>query len=324
MASATLCATHVVLLAWQPQTTRHPLRSAIHHVSTHGVMRQRPSLFMVDNTTTTTDYFAAPVRPTPINDLRSIRETSPIDGLRFSVRETCDVAAAYAGVTPKWFDAFFGCILFTLLAAFGKEVGAFADAPAVGAAAGRLLAIALFTAVQSLAFLPPERWLRLDAAEPADRNPLFQVPPGAGVTWAFIFAVPIATLAQLCGIAWLPAPEPFPDSDAAFFKLVAMPFTDEIFFRAWLLTAIREAGGSQAAALIASTVLFGLYKVPLATALAPEGSSVLLLYQALGAFLSFLYQRSGGSLPLVVITSSTCNLIVLSLRAAQVDSVLPF
>ena len=136
--------------------------------------------------------------------------------------------------------------------------------------------------------------------------------------------MPIATLAQLCGIPWLPQPAPFPDADGAFFKLLAMPLTDEIFFRAYLLTAVREAGGSQAAALIASTTLFGLFKVPISTILAVEGSSSLLIYQALGAFLSLLYQRSGGSLPLVFITHATCNFLVLALRDAQVGSVLPF
>lgn len=257
-----------------------------------------------------------------------VQQPSPIDDLRTSIREACDTASAAAGLTPKYFDAFFGCLIFTLLTANFKQVALPGfDSPAASAATGRLLAIALFTAIQSFAFTPPQRWLRLDAAEPADANPLFQIAraePVSGVTFAFMFAVPIATFAQLSGIPWLPDPEPFPDADGAFFKLLAMPLTDEIFFRAWLLTAIREAGGSQAAALISSTVLYGLYKVPLATALAPEGSSTLLLYQLLGAFLSLLYQRSGGSLPLVVVTASTCNLIVLGLRAAQVDSVLPF
>ena len=83
------------------------------------------------------------------------------------------------------------------------------------------------------------------------------------------------------------------------------------------------AGGSQAAALIASSVLLGLFEVQLTEILAPQGSSLLFLYEALGAYLAFLYQRSGGCLALVTITHVTCNLIVLGLRAAQVDSVLP-
>ena len=136
--------------------------------------------------------------------------------------------------------------------------------------------------------------------------------------------MPLATLAQLCGVEWLPAPRPFPPADGALLRLLVAPLAEELFFRAWLLSAIARAGGTPGAALLASTVLFGLHHVPLAEMLAPAGSSQLLAYEALGAFLAFLYQRSGGSLPLVVITHATCNAIVLALAAAQVDSVLPF
>ena len=53
-------------------------------------------------------------------------------------------------------------------------------------------------------------------------------------------------------------------------------------------------------------------------------SAQLLLFELLGAFLALLYQRSGGSLPLVVVTHCTFNTIVVLLRAAQVGSTLPF
>ena len=55
-----------------------------------------------------------------------------------------------------------------------------------------------------------------------------------------------------------------------------------------------------------------------------DGSLQLLLFELLGVYLSFLYQRSGGSLPLVVVTHCTFNLLVTALRAAQMDLVLPF
>ena len=220
-------------------------------------------------------------------------------------------------------------------------------------AASRLLSIAAFAAVQQLVFVPPSLWLRADASEPADPNPFFQNSPLAGVTFAFIFAVPVATAAQLIGLQWLPAARPW-SADAALFALISAvsdevsrpssgaccvaspdhrrPFGSltrahslaQIFFRAWLLTAVTRAGGSAAAALIVSTTLFGIFHVPVSQVLASEGSSRLLLYQGLGAYLSFLYQRSGGSLPLAAVTHCTCNLLVLALRAAQVDSVLPF
>ena len=90
------------------------------------------------------------------------------------------------------------------------------------------------------------------------------------------------------------------------------------------VTAFEAAGGSQAAALIASTALFGLYHVPFGQVLAEGGSAKLLVYEALGAYLSFLYQRSGGSLPLAFVCHATCNLIVLGLAEAQVGSMLPF
>ena len=137
-----------------------------------------------------------------------------------------------------------------------------------------------------------------------------------------MFAVPIATFAQLAGIPWLPDARSFPEAGGCALRLIVAPLSEEIFFRAWLLTAFERAGGSATAGLIASSALFGLFTVPVSAVLA--GSSSLLLYEMLGAYLAFLYQRSGGSLPLVFIVHATCNLIVLSLRAAQVGSTLPF
>ena len=81
---------------------------------------------------------------------------------------------------------------------------------------------------------------------------------------------------------------------------------------------------------MASTGLFALYKVPLSQALtwtgggSTDGLLLLVLYEALGAYLAFLYQRSGGSLPFVCVAHATCNGIVTALRAAQAGSVLPF
>ena len=41
-----------------------------------------------------------------------------------------------------------------------------------------------------------------------------------------------------------------------------------------------------------------------------DGAALLLLYEALGGFLAYLFQRSGGSLPLVVVTHCSFNLAV--------------
>ena len=80
---------------------------------------------------------------------------------------------------------------------------------------------------------------------------------------------------------------------------------------------------AQTASLVASAVLFSLWQVPLGTALA-SGSPSLLLFQALGAWLAFLYQKSGGSLPFAVATHCTFNALVTLLRSAQMTSTLPF
>ena len=51
-----------------------------------------------------------------------------------------------------------------------------------------------------------------------------------------------------------------------------------------------------------------------------DGAALLLLYEALGGFLAYLFQRSGGSLPLVVVTHCSFNLAV-ALLVTQVDPV---
>ena len=55
-----------------------------------------------------------------------------------------------------------------------------------------------------------------------------------------------------------------------------------------------------------------------------EPERALLLFQAMGAWLAFLYQRSGGSLPFVVAAHCTFNALVTLLRGAQMTSTLPF
>jgi len=244
-----------------------------------------------------------------------------------------DNAASTLRVTPQWIDAAFGCILFVALNAACKELASLAfplpqadtaAGAAAGAAAGRALAVIVFAALQQLAGLPVDDWLRLRAdAQRVDPNPLFQSgSPLAGVTFAFMFAVPVASCAQLAGVPWLPDARPFPGAPGCVLRLLVAPLSEELFFRAWLLMAFERAGGSPTTGIIASAALFGLFNVPVSAVLA--GSSALLVYEMLGAYLAFLYQRSGGSLPFVFIVHATCNLIVLSLRAAQVGSTLPF
>ena len=105
--------------------------------------------------------------------------------------------------------------------------------------------------------------------------------------------------------------------------LLVDPVSEELFFRAWLLGAVERAGGSPGAAAVGSTSLYALFKVPLVDVIA-GGSPKLLLYEAAGLYLAFLYQRSGGSLPFVVACHCTLNLLVTTLSVAQVGSALPF
>jgi len=213
------------------------------------------------------------------------------DSLAFSLR-----------VTPEWLDTAFGCIIFALLGAVFKELSFQGFPKAANIAAGQALTLVVFAAIQQAAFLPTRAWLRFDA------------PPFSrtinGISYAFAFAIPFAFLYNM-GVAWLPKPTPFPAADGVLLQCFVTPLLEESFFRAWLLTAFTAAGGSEAAALIFSTVLFVLYHVPMNAILGPNGGSLILTYQALGVYLCFLYQRSGGSLPLVLLTDATLRLIEL-------------
>ena len=247
-----------------------------------------------------------------------------------------DEAARLLSIEPPWVDTAFGCILFVWLNSLAKYATILTTpSPETDIAAARIIALLVFVMVQNAIGLPASEWLRLRAdPEKVDPNPFFNSgSPIAGVTFAFIFAVPVATLAQLSGIAWLPSAVDFPGPERALLTLLVAPVSEEIFFRAWLISqfeASAAASGAdrdaaQVAALISSAALFGLYHVPVGAVLnAPNGSLRLLLYEALGAYLAFLYQRSGGSLPLVAIAHCTCTLIVATLAAAQVGSTLPF
>jgi len=226
-----------------------------------------------------------------------------------------------AGITPPWFEALLGCFLYVLLNAAFKEllISVAPKTPTLDEAVGRLLAIAAFVVIQQASFIPTREWLRLDEWLPGygryyPRRPFFDNPLN-GITFAFIFAVPLECIAAgskaalkkggalASGVGGM--------SGAMLLNLLAVPLSEELFFRAWLPTAFVAAGGSEFAGFIASTLLFGFYHVPFSAIATPAGSSALLAYWALGAYLSFLYQRSDGSLPLVIITHGFLRLIEL-------------
>lgn len=234
-----------------------------------------------------------------------------------------------------WFDVVFGCLLFVCLNTVFKELttGAFKTAEA-NAAVGRLLSIGTFAAVQEAAFLPVSQWISLywpggflrddyrndyrdrgyrdrgdyrDVIRPFFANPLL------GVTFAFLFSVPLSAIASAAKVSWLAGPKFSTNLDGVLLNLIAAPISEELFFRAWLPEAVILACGSESAAFIISTILFGFYHVPISQVMdgAHSSASLLIAYQALGGYLCFLYQRSGGSLPLVVITHATLRLIEL-------------
>ena len=231
-----------------------------------------------------------------------------------------DAIAFSLMVTPAWVDVGVSGILYVLLNALAVAISG-GDGPV-----GRLLALGGFAGLQQLAGqLPPSAWLKLDEDEArVSSSPLFQSgSPLAGVTFAFAFGLAVAVPAQLLGLEWVPAPRPWPEPERAALLLAVAPLSEEAFFRAFLLTAFERAGAPPSAGLIGSAACFALYHVPLAE-MVRDGSLQLPLFELLGLYLAFCYQKSGGSLPFVVVTHATFNAVVTALRAAQVGSTLPF
>ena len=244
-----------------------------------------------------------------------------------------DNTAYIFNVTPEYVDVGFGCVLYLLLNGLSRPlslaIGIEAVTPRGDGPVPRLLTVAGFAAAQQIAGTGPvSSWLRLKADESrVSSSPTFQSgSPLAGVTFAFAFGLAVAVPAQVLGIEWVPAAREFPEAGRALHLLFVAPLCEEIFFRAWLLHALERAAPytNPMASVLASSAVFALYQVPFADVLRDGGSTELLLFEALGAYLAFLYQRSGGSLPFVVVTHCTFNLLVTTLRAVQVGSALPF
>ena len=279
-----------------------------------------------------------PLPPQPPPPLQQPPPPPPPPPLRERIAPARAAAANLLQVTPPWVDVGFSSMAFVLLNALAIAATANLDQAASGISY-RVAALSSFALLQRAVGLPLAEWLTL-RADPArvDPNPLFQSgSPLAGVTAAFAFGIGVTGAAQLAGLDWLPEAREWPDTARAAELLFVVPLVDECFFRAYLLTALERAGGTPAAALAASAVAYALFEVPLpellgvllggGSGLAGGGgaaSLTLLLYQSLGLYLGWLYQRSGGSLPLVVVCHATFNALVTSLRAAQVGSVPPF
>jgi len=228
-----------------------------------------------------------------------------------------------------------GTVLYVYLNHAAKELTMVRfDSPEADVIAARVLAVTAFALVQQVAGLDPTSWLRLGGEPPAPADarlgggPLGSVlalpTPVAGVAFALLFALPVAALSA-AGVRLLPVyGTGLPSEARALLTLLIAPLSEEVFFRAWLLNAFERSGGAASQGLIVSAGLYGLYVVPLSSVLngttGGDGAALLLLYEALGGFLAYLFQRSGGSLPLVVVTHCSFNLAV-ALLATQVDPV---
>ena len=275
----------------------------------------------------------APLRP--VSRQQAVRCLQPLlmqdepPPLLIDLRKMAQPAREYAAsmlrVTPPWVDVCFGCISFVLLNALAIALTQAAHVPADGAI-HRLLALITFALLQAAVGLPPSEWLRGRADESRiDPNPLFQSgSPLAGITFGVGFGLSIAVGASLLGIDWVPSAREWPSTDRALELLAVAPLVDEAFFRGYLLTAIELAGGAPTAAILASVAAYAVYQVPPSGLLSGGANPPLLLFELLGADLAWLYQRSGGSLPFVVLMHATFNVLITGLRAAQVGSTLPF
>jgi len=256
------------------------------------------------------------------------RRLSVTDARADAASNVLDQLASRLRIDPSWLIATAGCLLFVSLNAAAKDLTLFTfPSPEADVGVARILAVATFAAVQQLVGFELSSWLRLSGtsdgrASPLD--PIFELgSPLAGVAFALLFFVPVAGLNAL-GLNLLPVyGTGFPSTvSSALLTFLIAPFSEEVFFRAWLLSAFERAGGSPHSAMIASAGLYGLYVVPLSSVLSGttggSGSALLLLYEALGGLLAFLFQRSGGSLPLVVVSHCTFNLAVALYTAAVV------
>lgn len=188
-------------------------------------------------------------------------------------------------------------------------------------ALARLASTGAFVGVQAAApgGAPLEEWLTVKSSSTTS--------VAAPVAFACAFAAATVavstTLAVVAGgadvagalAAALPPARPLDDAGRAVDLLLAAPLQEELFFRAWLLTALTRpsVGLPDAAALALSSVAFALWHGGPAV-----GGAELLELTLLGGFLGVLYTRVGQrGLALPVATHAAYNAIVLLLGAAR-------
>lgn len=218
------------------------------------------------------------------------------------------VGTCHEGTTAPPDEIALNATLFVALHAFACTGAALASGsadPSAATAVARLAAVAAFVALQQ----PVSGWLtepRSSSSEsramPALDRP---IAPLAAVLLFAVAACAPAALAQLAGAPeaaqlLLPAARALPDPGRALDLLAAAPIEEELFFRAWLLSALRRGGLGDAAALAASSVAFAAWH-------GVGGDGGPLFFAALGGWLGWLYQRSEGNLALPLATHALWN-----------------
>jgi membrane protease YdiL (CAAX protease family) len=184
--------------------------------------------------------------------------------------------------------------------------------------AARLVAFGLFAAIQATAGLPLDQWALRPSATKADwsflDSPLAAVAVFASFALLAFSPVAVAALSGQTEFlqAMLPAAGALPPPARLFDVLLAAPLTEELFFRAWLLSAAQRAGATPAAAVACSALTFALWH-------SGGGSSGggLLTFGLLGAWLAIAYTKGGQRLSTTVGAHALYNAAIVALRVAR-------
>lgn len=229
---------------------------------------------------------------------------------------------------PSWDDAetrlgptesaLVGVPLFFLLQSVSVSTASGLLPDGLAPPAGRVVALGLFAAIQAAAGLPLNQWALRPAAAKADwaflDSPLAAV--GVFASFALLAFSPVA-LAALSGppdlmAALLPPAGALPPPARLFDVMLAAPLTEELFFRAWLLSAAQRAGAPPAAAIAGSALTFALWHTGGGS---PGGG--LLTFGLLGAWLAVAYTKGGQRLTTTVGAHALWNAVIVAVSVVR-------
>ena len=177
---------------------------------------------------------------------------------------------------------------------------------------------------------PPPPGVTTPANSPQAANPITSNPAAAAVAFTLASLVASGLSAALlqgsvdasfaAELAWLPAPKPL-DPSRALDLLVGAPIQEELFFRGFLLAALRRNGANELAALLVSALLFTVWHIDAIIGNAflrgGDGGGLVQLF-GLGVWLGSLYNGTGRkSLLLPIGTHSVYNGLILLLEAVR-------